>query len=110
MSKADETTEEAIPCWLTVRESEHERTQVKATCVEWAGGLAVVVMPTGLHSVVHQATGCFVVDNLAREKASEVLHALYKLADWTREKPKIPKSALLNAGAILKGNKVAGWK
>jgi hypothetical protein len=32
------------------------------------------------------------------------------LADWTKERPTIPKEALEKAGAILNGNKVAGWK
>lgn len=101
---------EAIHCWLTVRESETERTQVKAACVRWERGLAVVVMPDGTCSVVHQSTGCFVIDNLARQKASDVLDAMVGLADWTKERPTIPKEALEKAGAILKGNKVAGWK
>ena len=102
--------DEAIHCWLTVRESETERTQVKAACVRWERGLAVVVMPDGTCSVVHQVTGCFVIDKLTRQKAWDVLDALVNIADWTKERPTIPMEELVKAGAILDGNKVAGWK
>ena len=101
---------DVIYCWLTVEESEDRRTQIKASCVRWERGLALVVMPDGTCSVAHQATGCFVIDNLTRQKASDVLNAMVGLADWTKERPTIPKEALEKAGAILDGNKVAGWK
>jgi len=106
----ENATDEAIHCWLTVEESEDRRTQIKASCVRWGSGLAVVVMPDGTNSVVHRATGCFVIDKLTRQKAWDVLDALVNIADWTKERPTIPKEALEKAGAILKGNKVAGWK
>ena len=84
-----------VQVWITISETETERTQrrTKALCVQ--GGLAVTPLRRGKtlkYVLTHLATGKRLTQPMPKALALGLLAEVLQIADWTLEHPKVSRA------------------
>ena len=82
-----------IQVWITISETETERTQrrTKALCVQ--GGLAVTYAGfEGKYVLTHLATGKRLTEPMPKAIAIGLLAEVLQIADWSLERPMVSRA------------------